>query len=179
MLPVRLRYGVLAFFRNTSGLPGLGLRYACVHSLARECGDNVFIGSHSFLTHLENCSLGSNISIREMCVVGAKGGLRIGDNVAIAHGCSVMTEEHDYELADVLMRDAPVIGKPTVIEENAWIGAGARITAGVTIGRGAVVGAGSVVTKPVPPDSVAVGVPARVIRHRRPSEPRVRDQPIE
>jgi acetyltransferase-like isoleucine patch superfamily enzyme len=57
------------------------------------------------------------------------------------------------------------LGK-TLIGEDVWIGANVCILAGVTIGRGSVIGMGSVVTKNVPPYSIAVGVPAKVVRAR-------------
>ena len=53
---------------------------------------------------------------------------------------------------------------PIVIKDGAHIGIGAIIMPGVTIGEGAIIGAGSVVTKDIPPYSVAVGAPARVIK---------------
>jgi len=53
-----------------------------------------------------------------------------------------------------------------VVEDDAWLGAGVIVLNGVTIGRGAVIGAGSVVTKDIPPYSVAIGVPACVVRQR-------------
>jgi acetyltransferase-like isoleucine patch superfamily enzyme len=53
-----------------------------------------------------------------------------------------------------------------IIEDNVWIGGGSIILPGVTIGSGAVIGAGSIVIKSVPPFSVAVGNPARVIKAR-------------
>lgn len=53
-----------------------------------------------------------------------------------------------------------------IIEDNCWLGAGVKVLAGVTIHTGSVIGAGSVVTKDVPPNSVVVGVPGRVIRKR-------------
>lgn len=65
----------------------------------------------------------------------------------------------------------PESGQPITIEEDCWIGGNATILAGVTIGRGSVVGAGSVVTKSIPPESVAVGNPARVIRNIDTSKP--------
>jgi len=58
---------------------------------------------------------------------------------------------------------------PVRIGAGAWIGAQATILPGVTIGEGAVVGAGSVVTRDIPPNVTAAGVPARVIRSLEPA----------
>jgi acetyltransferase-like isoleucine patch superfamily enzyme len=55
---------------------------------------------------------------------------------------------------------------PIVVEDDVWIGCNALILSGVTIGRGAIVGAGTVVSKDIPPYSIVVGNPARVIRNR-------------
>lgn len=57
------------------------------------------------------------------------------------------------------------VDAPIVIEDGAWIGAGAIILAGVTIGRDSIVGAGSVVTRDIPPLVLAAGNPAKVIRN--------------
>jgi virginiamycin A acetyltransferase len=64
-----------------------------------------------------------------------------------------------------LSRDVTSPG-PIVIGEDVWVGSNSSILAGVTIGRGSIIGAGSVVNKDVPPYSIAVGNPARVIRQR-------------
>jgi len=56
-----------------------------------------------------------------------------------------------------------------VLQDNVWLGLHVQVLDGVTIGYGTVVGAGAVVTKDLPPNSVAVGVPAKVVRRR--SEP--------
>lgn len=55
-------------------------------------------------------------------------------------------------------------GLPVCIEDDVWVGGGTIILPGVTIGRGSTIGAGSVVTKSIPPYSVAVGSPARVVK---------------
>ena len=54
--------------------------------------------------------------------------------------------------------------KPITIEDNCWICSNVTIIGGVTIGEGSVIGAGSVVTKNIPPHSLAVGNPCRVLR---------------
>ena len=59
-----------------------------------------------------------------------------------------------------------------MIEDDCWIGSGVRILDGVTIGHGSIVGAGAVVTKSIPPYSIAVGVPAKVVSQRK-QEPQV------
>lgn len=55
-------------------------------------------------------------------------------------------------------------GKPIRIEDDSWIGANAVILPGVTIGRGSTIGAGAIVSRDIPPYSVAVGIPARVVK---------------
>jgi maltose O-acetyltransferase len=56
------------------------------------------------------------------------------------------------------------VSKPVTIGDDCWIGGNTVICPGVTIGDGCTIGAGSVVTKEIPPHSLAVGNPARVIR---------------
>jgi acetyltransferase-like isoleucine patch superfamily enzyme len=57
-------------------------------------------------------------------------------------------------------------GSQAIIINDCWLGSGVKVLDGVTIGKGSVIGAGSVVTKDIPELSVAVGVPARVIKKR-------------
>lgn len=89
-----------------------------------------------------------------------QGGITIGDDVMFGPAVKLVTSNHPLDSND---RRA-VISLPIVIEKNAWIGAGAIVLPGVTIGENSVVGAGSVVTKDVPPNTVVVGNPARVIK---------------
>lgn len=57
--------------------------------------------------------------------------------------------------------------KPPVIEDNVWLGANCTVMKGITIGEGSIIGANSVVTKDIPPYSIAVGSPAKVIKNRK------------
>jgi maltose O-acetyltransferase len=90
------------------------------------------------------------------------GNLRIGDRVSIAPRVTIVTSSHPNRsrIAPV----APVQRGPVVIEDDAWIGAGAVILPNVRIGRGAVVGALSVVTRDVPPLQIVAGHPAVLVR---------------
>lgn len=88
----------------------------------------------------------------------ARGGITIGDDVRIAANVQLITNNHDPYKREIL----PC--KPIVIDDGAWIGAGATILPGVRIGRHAIVGAASVVTHDVGDCEVAVGNPAHVIK---------------
>jgi acetyltransferase-like isoleucine patch superfamily enzyme len=71
---------------------------------------------------------------------------------------------HGYEDINLPIHKQPVSMSPIVIENDSWIGANVVVTAGVTIGKHSVIAAGAVVTKSIPPFSIAVGNPARVIK---------------
>ncbi|KAK8133041.1 acetyltransferase C18B11.09c [Apiospora kogelbergensis] len=111
-------------------------------------GCNVSIG--------KNCFANFNLTILDVSLV------TIGDRVQFGPNVSIYTAGHD---TSVLSRIKFVeFGLPVAIEDDAWIGGGTIILPGVTVGKGSSIGAGSVVTKNIPPYSVAVGSPARVIK---------------
>jgi acetyltransferase-like isoleucine patch superfamily enzyme len=105
--------------------------------------------------------VGHNVFINQNCTFYDLGGLDIADDVMIGPNVSIITAGHPLEPS---RRRAVTIGKPVVIERNAWIAAGAIIVGGVTVGENAVVAAGSVVTKDVPRNTFVGGNPAQVIR---------------
>ena len=164
LFPDGLVERLLISFRYTRGLIGLGLRYGLIHRLARTCGDNVSVHDSVFIRYAGLLQLGNNISIHPLCYIDAQGEISIGDDVSIAHNVSILSFEHDFSDKSKPIKDAQCIGKKITIEDNVWIGAGAKILGGTTIGKGSVIGAGAVVTKNIPPGSVAVGVPAKVIK---------------
>ena len=143
---------------------GVAMRYVGLKALARTCGEVVAVFDGAYLFHLECADFGDHVSIHPMCYIDAAGGLTIGSHVSIAHGVTIMTTEHDYTREIGTIRDAPAIFRQVRIEDNVWIGAGAKVLAGVRIGGHSVVGAGAVVTSDVEPGTVVVGVPARVLR---------------
>jgi len=116
--------------------------------------------------------VGMRIGARTIVNVGAylsgEGGLDIGEDVLIGAHAKILSAGHAIdEGADVIIARNRITRAKIVVEDGAWIGAGAIVLEGVTIGRGAVVAAGSVVRQDVPAGMVAAGVPARLIRARR------------
>jgi acetyltransferase-like isoleucine patch superfamily enzyme len=94
----------------------------------------------------------------------------VEDGVMLAQGCYITdSNAHpvDPELRSQGLPPAASEIKSVRICRNAWIGRGAYILKGVTVGEGAIVGAGAVVTKDVPPMSIAVGNPARILERER------------
>ena len=85
--------------------------------------------------------------------------ITIGEDVAISHNVTIMDSD-----AHEIFGNRHAKTQPVVIGDHVWIGTGAKILKGVTVGAGAVIAAGAVVTKDVPEDCLAAGVPARVIR---------------
>jgi maltose O-acetyltransferase len=87
----------------------------------------------------------------------------IGDDVQIGPNVQLLAAIHPVDAE--ARRSKWESGKPIVIGDNVWLGGGAIVLAGVTVGEDSVIGAGAVVTRDIPPNVVAVGNPARVIRH--------------
>jgi acetyltransferase-like isoleucine patch superfamily enzyme len=110
--------------------------------------------------------LGKGCSVNDYSILYGYGGITIGDDVHIAAHTVIVASEHDYRLLGRENFSDDVQGKGIVIEDHVWIGANVVILDGVRIGTGSVIGAGAVVSGDVPADSIAAGVPARVIKKR-------------
>lgn len=111
--------------------------------------------------------LGCNVSLNARVTIdGGARGVVIGDNTRIASGTAIYAFNHGMN-PERLIREQPVTSRGIIIGKDVWIGANVSLVDGVEIGDHAVVGMGSVVTKNVPPWSIVVGVPARVIGDRR------------
>ena len=120
-----------------------------------------------------NIQIGENSSVQYNTLMtgygepgDTKGLIKIGNNVRIAPNVMIISANHIYENPDIPICKQGMDIKPITIEDDVWVAGRVNIMAGVTIGKGSVIGAGSVVTKDIPPYSVAVGVPAKVIKKR-------------
>lgn len=107
-----------------------------------------------------NIRLGDGVFLNFNCVILDIVEVSIGDRTQIGPGVQLLTADHPRD-ADT-RRLGLEFGRPIRVGADVWIGGGALILPGVTIGDGAVIGAGSVVTRDVPPNTVAVGNPARL-----------------
>ncbi len=96
------------------------------------------------------------------------GPVTIGNDVMLAQHIVLSGLNHGYEDISIVPHQQPVTRKRITLEDEVWIGANSVVVAGVTIGKHSVIAAGSVVTKDIPPYSVAVGNPARVIKQYNP-----------
>jgi maltose O-acetyltransferase len=135
------------------------------------------------ILHIKNrVQLVSTITPLQLSV-GQHGTLEIGERAYINYGCSISAQQHvaigadcnigtycimmdnDFHCLEPERRLIRPESKPIILEDNVWLGARVIVLAGVTIGTGSAIGAGSIVTKDIPPRSLAVGSPARVIRN--------------
>lgn len=103
--------------------------------------------------------------INRLTMIDAHERVEIWSGCLIGPGCYITDANHGIAV-DKAPAEQPCECRPTIIEDEVWLGAKVVVLAGVRIGRGAVVGAGAVVTKDVPAYAIAVGVPARVVGHR-------------
>ena len=149
-------------------------------------GDNVSLGPGClfnairrypgrFLTHLPegtevqefepSIRIGDRVSATGYLSVAAVQSVVVEDDVIFASNVYLADHAHGRGRADVPYKYQPLSDiAPVVIGKGCWIGEHAVIMPGVTIGEFSIVGANSVVTKDVPPRSIAVGSPARVVR---------------
>jgi acetyltransferase-like isoleucine patch superfamily enzyme len=111
----------------------------------------------------EKIVIGRATYVNRCTMIDASERIEIGERCMIGPFCYIT--DHDHTFAPGIDPAAgPLVGAPTRIGDRCWLGAHVTILKGVTIGEGSVVGAGSVVTKSVPPNTVAVGNPARVVK---------------
>lgn len=143
----------------------------CPRDGAIEIGENTMIALGVLLQG--NVKIGRNCSIQAYSnVVGygkvgePNGLITIGNEVRIASHAIIIAGNHRFDDPTRTIHGQGAVLAPITIEDDVWIGGRVNITAGVTIGKGSVIGGGSVVTRDIPPYSVAVGVPAKVVKQR-------------
>ena len=160
-------------YRCTAALLPISQRSACAKKcrvffakrVLAECGNDINIE--------RNASFGPLVKIGDRSGIGINcelyGPVTIGKNVMMGPEVVVYTSSHRHDRTDLPMMDqGSDTVRPVTIGDDVWIGRRAMIMPGVTIGNGVIIGAGAVVTKDIPDYAIAAGVPAKVVKGRRP-----------
>ena len=155
---------------SIAGVPGLRgcyLRQAFYRRTLARCGQDAYFGWLSVFS-MSEAQVGERAYIGRFCSIGFAA---IGDEAMLADRVQILSGGHEHSRGDQSqpMQCQGQLFQQVRIGKGAWIGAGAVVMADV--GDHAIVGAGAVVTRPIPAHSVAVGVPARVVKampHRLP-----------
>jgi acetyltransferase-like isoleucine patch superfamily enzyme len=100
------------------------------------------------------------------CTLAASESVIIGEDCLIAEMVSIRDHDHRFDALEIPIRDQGESVQRVEIGRNVWLASKVTVTKGVSIGDNAIVGANAVVTKDIPANAVAVGIPARVIRMR-------------
>lgn len=152
-----------------------------------QAGKNVYIGKHCSLKGKSNIVLEDGVTVRpyaqiwsggtvrigrgseigERCRISIANSLEIGEKVLLSPNVYITDCDHEYRNIDVPVIDQGIVqrGQKVSIGEGSYIGINTVIVGNVKIGKHCVIGANSVVTKDVPDYCVAVGSPAKVIKH--------------
>ncbi len=177
MKKIKRAIGYVLYYFFARHLPGSTLPYALgakywrrlsVKLMFDKCGKNVNIEHGAFLASGKGIEIGNNSGVGLNCRI--TGPLSIGNDVMMAPGVNIVTQNHEIADTEIPMRLQTAEKKKVTIGDDVWIGVNAIILPGITIGKGSVVAGGAVVTKDVPPYTIVGGNPARVIRNRKEEE---------
>lgn len=128
--------------------------------------DNVVIGDNVELRSngASKVTIGTGTTINRNSLV--MGLVTLGKQCSIAPGCVIVGSNHVFDDPNIPIKEQGLSRKGIIIEDDVWFGANVTVLDGVTVGKGTVIGAGSVVTKSLPPFTIAVGNPCKVIKSR-------------
>ena len=128
--------------------------------IARKVDKNTLILPPFYTEFGKNTKLGKHVFINTCCHFQDNGGIEIGDHTMLGSNVTIATLNHEFSPK----KRHNAIPKPVKIGKNVWIGANVTILPGVNIGDNSIIGAASVVTKDVPANTLAYGVPCKAIR---------------
>lgn len=141
-------------------------------------GNNFFVGAQTRFFSNKLIHIGNDVQIGTSMVIDASDsyGILIANNVAIAHGTYIRSANHNFDDLDKTIQSQGHTAKSIefeskfysiIIESNVWIGANAIILSGSHIGYGSIISAGAVISSKIPPYSIVVGNPGRVVGNRK------------
>lgn len=146
-----------------SGLVFVSLRYIILNSKAN-IGKNIYIGTNVIFKNWKNFKCGDNLSIHDLCYIDAYGGITIGNDVSVAHNCSLVSFNHTYQSPEIPIKYNEITSVGIIISNDVWVGCGVRLLDGTNIGNRVIVAAGAVLGREVNSNTMVGGVPAKVIK---------------
>jgi acetyltransferase-like isoleucine patch superfamily enzyme len=130
-------------------------------------GDKTFLGRNTILSCKNgDILLGKNVNIGFNCYIFSGSEVSLADNVLMAAYCYLIGGDHDMTDSKEAVASQGSSSYGIRVGENAWLGAGVKVQDKTEIGAFSIVGTGAVVTKDIPEYSVAVGIPAKVVKQR-------------
>lgn len=183
------------WLKHSSGLLFIGSHVKISHAYQLQCGKNLILEDNVFINALseEGIQLGDNVSIARDSILictgviaqrgkgitigsgtginaraylAGQGGITIGKDVIFGPDVKIFSENHNYSDPLLAIKAQGVSRKGVTIGDNCWLGAGVTILDGVTVGSGCVIAAGSIVSRSIPENSIAAGIPAKIIKNR-------------
>ncbi len=136
-------------------------REVILRKLLKSIGENVHFEPTFRCEFGYNITIGSHFYANFDCVLLDGGCIDIGDHVLFGPRVGIYTSNHATDAWERI--HGACYAKPVKIGNNVWVGAGVHINQGVTIGDNTIIGSGSVVTKDIPANVIAAGVPCKVI----------------
>jgi acetyltransferase-like isoleucine patch superfamily enzyme len=160
--PARAFAGWSQGFALIPGLAGVFLRRAFYRLVFPRCSGDAWLGFGTVFSH-PTAEVGRGVYVGIYCCLGA---VTLEDDVLVSSHVSILNgpAQHGIDRLDLPVREQPGAWPRVTIGRDSWIGERAVVMADV--GKHCVIGAGSVVSRPIPDYAIAVGVPARVVRHR-------------
>lgn len=193
-LSYRYRYWVRRFLgfafiiRNRSSFFNIGEECFIASDVTLHNPQDISIGNHSEINRYTSLTtwrgdsrktgplieIGNNVSIGEGAHITASNFIHLANDVLLGKYVTITDNSHGYSnstdnLTPPMKRDVVSKGE-VIIEERVWIGDKVTILPGVRVGAGSIIGSNSVVTKNIPKNSIAVGVPAAVVKNMKHKE---------
>ena len=148
-------------------------RQAWLDETLERSGNEGSISAEVDVRYIENISIGARSYVNGgMLAASPNAHILIGEDCMLSYGVHLRTDMHRHGDIDVPMNQQGHDEADIVIGNDVWVGYGAQIMSGVTIGSHSIVGAGAVVTHDVPEFAVVGGVPARLLKWRKPVDVR-------
>ncbi|MBO1267705.1 acyltransferase [Arthrobacter cavernae] len=149
--------GVVLYNFVVTQVPSHNVRVGFLRAFGAEIGADSAVFRGTTVLGIRQLKIGEACVVSFRCLLDARGGLTIGNNVVIASDTQFITAHHEPNSDDFA-----AVTTPTVIEDSVWIASRSTILGGITVGKGAVVGACSLVRKSVEAMDIVAGVPAEV-----------------